>query len=441
MGQIGSKKDQVAQWLVDHPEVNPAEAENVSALARRIASETGMNYHSVRRELNTHWVFPARRVEDKDLAFVQEVRRRYSGWVGRPQSIRQIARELKVLESDVLAVVRSHKFTHASSPIEVLSEFEERELFEQYQRQSRKTIEAKARKYDMLVHGTYNPLVEWLTQHFGPAPAAPREVSLDSTGGERLLVLHPTDLHIGKMGVEGRGTQAVIEALWAGLMQLVMRGCKVGVDRIVTTIGNDWFHIDTLARTTTRGTPQDTEHDAFGVLELGYSLAFEYVEWLRGLLLPVDVVVVGSNHDAFAMMGLGHALALRYAEVEGVTIHHTPKARQYLRFGKNLLGFTHGHQAKPANLPRHMADEAPRLWADCPFRYWITGHFHHARHKADLEVDSHGVHVLQGPSISLTDRWHENEGWTLAQKALVAYTFHADNGHEDRMFCNVTYKR
>jgi hypothetical protein len=425
---------------VDHPNVDPAQADNVSALARRIAQETGLNYNTVRRELNANWVLPARHTTERNQEFVQEVRRRYSGWVGKPQSVRQIARELKVLERDVYEVVRAQKLTHSAPPIEVLSELEERELFERFQRQSRKAVETKATKYDQLSNGVYNPLVEWLTLHFGPAPTAPREVVLDPTFGSRLLVLHPTDLHIGKAGADGKGSDEMVKAFWKGLSQLVFRGLKVGVDRIVSTIGNDWFHIDTLSRTTTRGTPQDTDRDAFGVVQLGYALAFEYVEWLRAMRLPVDIVVVSSNHDAFAMLGLGHALALRYADVPEVTIHHTAKARQYLSFGKNLLGFTHGHQAKPQNLPRHMADEVPRLWADCPFRYWITGHLHHARHKADLEVDSHGVHILQGPSISLTDRWHENEGWTLAQKALVAYTFNADNGHEDRMFCNVVYK-
>jgi hypothetical protein len=427
--------EQVIQRVEAWLELNPdADVSNVSALARTIAKAEGLNVHSVRRVLTQG-------LRDKIQGLYSN---RLTG-SGKGLTKREIAEHLGSTVADVSAVIQGLGITHYSGPIgpgvgEWLTDLQKEAELIKFEAQVDKEIRDKAAKFDALKAG-WNPIVDWLEKNFGLAKGPVPDVVLQPGSAQRALVLHPSDLHIGKKGSKGESSNLVIDALHGAVEAICERAMVLGVDRIITTVGNDWFHVDNITGATSRGTPQHIDRHVFNLVGAGYDLAFQYIEWLRGLGFPIDVVVVPSNHDAMAMIGLGHALRIAYQNTPQVQVHHTDDARAYIKYGRNLLGFTHGHTANPANLPRYMADEAFRLWAECPFRYWITGHLHHAKHKQDLEVDSHGVHILQGPSISLTDKWHEDNGWTLAQKALAGYTFHAEYGHEDRMLANVRYEK
>lgn len=439
----------IAAYFEKYDEVG--EGPGSPGVARRIAEYWDLNYNSVRRELAEKFNTPADDAPAPELDLAA-IKRDYSNWVGRGQTVKTLAKKYGTTQKAMKDLIKEQGWTHASSPLapglteeealKELAEMEEVAIYEEHERRRLRAVEVKAQKYDLLLAREYNPVIEWLENFHGPMPEpAARTLSEPAPGDHRrALVLHPTDLHIGKRGFKV-GTGDLLQAVGDSIEKIVSQAERIGFDRIVTTIGNDWFNADTPSGATTRGTPQSLDLSPFQMLRAGYDLAYHYIDALRSIGVPVDVMVVRGNHDNFAMDGLGNGLVYHYAKVAGVNVHHVEQDRQYLAYGRNLLGFCHGDGAKPEKLTRNMPDEAPALWATCPFRYWVVGHLHHIKHQKDMEVDSHGVHILQGPAPSVTDRWHDIEGWTLAQNAMVGYLFHFEDGHEARLLANIRYKK
>ena len=50
------------------------------------------------------------------------------------------------------------------------------------------------------------------------------------------------------------------------------------------------------------------------------------------------------------------------------------------RFGKNLIGVTHGDTVKAQQLGPVMACDRPEDWGETAYRFWYTGHVHQNRY-------------------------------------------------------------
>ncbi len=140
----------------------------------------------------------------------------------------------------------------------------------------------------------------------------------------------------------------------------------------------------------------------------------EAVDRLR-LVAPVDIMVVAGNHDRDRMFYLGDALESHYRNCANVNVDNAPSVRKYYRYGKCLLGYTHGHtrgDSMPKDLPRLMAEERPQDWAETTWREWHLGHLHRKREFSWLSVDTLGeVIVRHLPSLSAVDAWAFGEGY------------------------------
>ena len=241
-----------------------------------------------------------------------------------------------------------------------------------------------------------------------------------------LLIINPADVHIGKFADsletgEDYNIEIAKERVREGVKGILRNAEGYPIEKILFCIGNDILHTDNTMGSTTRLTPQDTDGKWFRHFTEALELYVEIVEMLIQIA-PVDCVHSMSNHDYMSGFHLAHALKSWYRNTDSVYVDADPKHRKYYSWKNSLIGLTHGDGAKLNNLPLHMAQEEPKMWAETKYRYWYLHHLHHKqRYKFMSSFDNIGVTVEFLRSHSGTDSWHFSKGYTGSIKAVEGF--------------------
>lgn len=246
-----------------------------------------------------------------------------------------------------------------------------------------------------------------------------------------LLVIDPADMHFGKYGAKGEvlheyNLEIAKTRLKQGCEKIVWEASRYNVDKIVLVMGNDILHIDTPRNTTTKGTPQDTASLWWESYLAAQSSIIEIVKYLV-TVADIHVIFCPSNHDFMCGFMLLDSVAQYFHQCPNVSFDNQMLHRKYFRYGKNLLGFSHGDGAKPHEMPLLMATES-NDWVDCPHRYIYLHHIHHKKIlRFTAGEDYGGIPVEFLRSAAGSDRWtHTNFG---GQKmAVEAFVHHPVNG-------------
>lgn len=241
------------------------------------------------------------------------------------------------------------------------------------------------------------------------------------------LVIDPADIHIGKLASEYEtgdkyNTNIAVQRVKQGIKSLVSMCSHYPLDQIVLIIGNDILHTDTPRRTTTSGTPQDTDGQWYDNFMIAQRLYTDIITELLPLS-RVHVMYDPSNHDYMTGWFLAQITETWFRNCTDVTFDCTLRHRKAYKYHNNLIGTTHGDGAKEKDLNALLAHEYPELWATTKHRYVYTHHTHHKSSK-----DYIGVTVETSRSASGTDSWHHRNGYTGAPKAIEAYLHHKTNG-------------
>jgi hypothetical protein len=247
-----------------------------------------------------------------------------------------------------------------------------------------------------------------------------------------LLVIDPADVHIGKLcdafeTGESYDNQIAVQRVLEGVQGILNKSKGFNIDKILFIGGNDILHIDTPRRTTTAGTPQDTD----GMWYSNFLIAKQlYVEILERLLTVADVHFTfnPSNHDYVHGFFLADVIRTWFKDCKQITFDCSISHRKAFRYGLNLIGTTHGDGAKNQDLPILMATEFPIDWSATKHRYVYTHHVHHKFSK-----DYIGVTVESLRSPSGTDSWHHVKGYQHAPKAVEGFIHHKINGQVARI--------
>lgn len=245
-----------------------------------------------------------------------------------------------------------------------------------------------------------------------------------------LMVISPADVHIGKLckafetGEEYNQKTAVNRVL-TGVEGLINKSQGFKIDKILLIIGNDILHTDTPKRTTTGGTPQDTDGMWYDNFRTAVKLYVDVIE----ILLAVSDVHVDfnpSNHDYQSGWMLAQMIETHFRHSKNITFNCDISHRKTFRYHNNLIGSTHGDGAKLQDLPLLMAHES-KHWSDCKHKYI---YMHHLHHKVSKDVLGVCVEVLRSPSG--TDSWHHKQGYQHAPKALETFIHHKQHGQVAR---------
>jgi hypothetical protein len=245
------------------------------------------------------------------------------------------------------------------------------------------------------------------------------------------LVVDPADVHIGKLATsfesgEDYDSQIAVQRVKKGIDGLIQKSSGYNVDKIIFVGGNDILHIDTPKRTTTSGTPQDTD----GMWYQNFIIAKDlYVKIIEDLLTIADVHFVfnPSNHDYITGFFLANVIETYFRNHPNVTFDCSISHRKYFEYGENLIGTTHGDGAKMNDLPLLMAQEAKESWGNTKHRYIYIHHLHHK-----IAKDFAGVTVEALRSPSGTDSWHHRNGYQHSPKAIEGFLHHPEFGQVAR---------
>lgn len=250
--------------------------------------------------------------------------------------------------------------------------------------------------------------------------------------GSNLCELAVPDLHMGKLawGLETGADYDVKIAqrmFRAAVDSLSSRAQVFGIGRWFIPAGNDYFNSASAANETTAGTRQDEDGRWQRSFTAGWGLLAESILKLS-TLAPVDVVVCGGNHSGEREYYMGEVLRAYFRSCPRVRVDNSPTPRKYYRWGKCLIGLTHGNQEKTQSLPLIMASERKQDWAKTKYREFHCGHFHSKKNIHFQPTQSfNDVIVRFLPSLCPADAWHAGMGYS-ALRSAEAFIWNKQDG-------------
>lgn len=236
------------------------------------------------------------------------------------------------------------------------------------------------------------------------------------------LVVNFTDLHFGAYSLE-----AAADVVRRGVEDAIVRSAGYEIDQIYFVMGSDCLHVDTVHRTTTKGTPVETNGAGWAAAFKAAQMA--YVDALERLVqvAPVHAIHVSGNHDELSSWTLAQVIQAWFARHKGITFDVSDEPRKHVAYGDNLLSFTHGDKVKDTDLPMVVSHEAAGLWGAARHRYIYMGHIHHNRQIKYQSIKDHpGVTLQWLRSPKPTDAWHLANGYLGSQG--ISTFIHAKHG-------------
>jgi len=278
---------------------------------------------------------------------------------------------------------------------------------------------------------------------------SPKVKRIKKTGGV-VVDFAIKDFHLGKIGFD----EKTFEYNWSiKEAKGIYNDCvdyflsEVGdrkIDHFVFECGDDFYHIDGVNNTTTRGTNMPTAEHWEKLFVHGHELATHNIDKLSRIA-PVEVFMIPGNHDYQSVVSLGEVLKMRYRNNPNVTIHNSFTSRKYHLFGDVLLGFLHGDGIKENTINTLPMIDVPDLVGKSKYRYIHLGHWHKNKLKTIKGIDTvyserdepDGFEVEWCPSLSPTDKWHYNKAFTGKIRRAKAFVFHPKKGKIMDLYYNL----
>tara|TARA_R100001377_G_scaffold83734_1_gene65785 strand:- start:678 stop:1865 length:1188 start_codon:yes stop_codon:yes gene_type:complete len=338
---------------------------------------------------------------------------------------------LLLLKASVAGYSPEHSAIHPAGPgfsVKGISTFYDNEG--NVSRQWVKTERDKEQQLDKL-----RDAVESITENITPvkAIAAPKLCNKD------MMTVYPMgDPHIGmyawskETGKDFDCDIARKELL--GAMQYLSGGAPNTETALIINLG-DFFHADDSSNTTSRSNnPLDVDTRWPRVLELGILSMIDCISLALKKHKKVEVINAIGNHDDHSSIMLSIALKAWFRNEKRVIIRDTIAKHEYIRFGKVLIGVTHGDtmKRKATGMDAIMATDRPEDWAAAVKRYWYTGHIH-SSNKEELT----GVLWESFRNLAPNDAWHQAQGYRSGQD-MTAIVHHKDHGEVSRITCDIS---
>lgn len=299
-----------------------------------------------------------------------------------------------------------------------------------------------------LVDPSGNEIIKWVKTREGGAPvdiiaackaamegyspaALPAQAPVLASGN--LLTLFPAnDWHLG-MHAWGRETEEnwdlkIAEArIGAAAVEAIERS-PPSVEAVLLG-GGDLMHSDNNSNTTARsGNALQVDGRYQKIVEVACRLKVRVTDAMLGRHGRVIVRILPGNHDEHAAVAIAYFLAAWYRNEPRVTVDLDPSLFWWHRFGKVLLGATHGHTVKIQAMPGIMAHRRAEDWGLTRYRFCHGFHLHHS---AKFATEGDGVisEIHQAPIPQ--DAWHFGAGF-LSGRSLQTITYHHDFGEVSR---------
>jgi len=235
-----------------------------------------------------------------------------------------------------------------------------------------------------------------------------------------------SDFHLAKRHIDGDNSPSVRCKRYFEAATTLIYDVKAlyDIDRIVFPISNDFFHTDNFQHATTNGTPQETIVDYAHEYELGFALLVDTIAMLKNVCKELHVVLVQGNHDRTKSYYLAHALDVYFHADPNIYFDREHSVVKATMLGETFIGYHHGN-CKIEDLPLLFATHPDYsvMFGCAKYREVHTGDKHHYMAK---EVK--GVRIQQMPSLSGTDRWHQDNNFVHSVRAALALVYDKELG-------------
>jgi hypothetical protein len=163
-------------------------------------------------------------------------------------------------------------------------------------------------------------------------------------------------------------------------------------------------------------------------------LAIAMVQRLRQVA-PVKIYQIPGNHSRQADFTMALMLDAYFHNTPDVVVDCSSSPYKFHQFGKNLIGFEHGHSVKSIRLAALMASECPEAWATTRYREWHLGDQH--RKGTGPIFEEQGVSIEYVPGLTAPNSWHRLKGFNHQKRGAMAFVWDHKAGQIARILHNI----
>lgn len=246
-----------------------------------------------------------------------------------------------------------------------------------------------------------------------------------------LLCVYPLgDPHIG-MHAWGKETGddfdlTIAKRLTMSAVDRLVESAPPSDTALLLPLGDVFHANDQTNATPAHKHPLDVDGRFVKVLHVGIQTFRYAVERLLEKHQKVVVRFVSGNHDPQAIWALAFTIAAFFDNEPRVEVDLSPSAHWYYRFGKVLIGATHGDKSKSNQLMGVMAADRPEDWGQTKHRHWLCGHVHHS------SVQEYpGCTVETFRTLAAADSYAAGYGYR-AGRDMRCLVYHIEHGEIER---------
>ena len=213
------------------------------------------------------------------------------------------------------------------------------------------------------------------------------------------------------------------------------------IDRLVDSAPNakiglllnlgDMFHADNQQNISKSGHQLDVDGRWAKVQQVGLKAMLHCIKRLLEKHEQVIFRMNKGNHDGHSSYALSLMISCYFHNEPRVTVELSPAVAWYYKFGKVLIGTTHGDTIKGKDMIAIMAADMPKEWGSTKHRYWYVGHVHHQDTK-----EYHGGVVEYFRTLAAKDAWHAGQGYR-AGRDMRLIVLHKEHGEVERHRCDI----
>lgn len=273
-----------------------------------------------------------------------------------------------------------------------------------------------------------------LKEAFADYAPVPAPIALTDEHDKDILTFIPlADFHIGMYGWksevgENWDLKIAEHTIGSALDDLISRA-PPGQDAIILG-GGDLLHSDSNENKTARsGAILQVDGRYPKTVITACKLVVRTIDAALRRYNNVQVRMLPGNHDEHATVAVAYFLLAWYRNEPRVAVDADPSLFWWHRFGRVMLGATHGHTVKILEMPQIMAHRRAEDWGLTKYRYIHGFHLHH---KAQFATEGGGCvsEIHQAPIPQ--DAWHYGSGY-LSGRSVQAITYHREFGEIGRV--------
>lgn len=217
----------------------------------------------------------------------------------------------------------------------------------------------------------------------------------------------------------------IAEQLTCSAVDRLVAAAPEGSEGLLLNLG-DMFHADNQKNQTSSGHQLDVDGRWAKVQQVGLRAKIHCIQRMLERHCKVTVRINKGNHDGHSSYALALMLSCYFHNEPRVVIDLSPALCWYLRFGKVLIGSTHGDTIKGKDMLSVMAADMPMDWGATSHRYWYVGHVHHHDSK-----EYPGGIVEYFRTLAARDAWHQGQGYR-AGRDMRLIVQHKEHGEVER---------